>query len=105
MMQLITLAPIVNQAFSVVLDSIAYNFRLIQCNDVLCADIQRAGIQIVSGQRCLPGVFIFPYRYMEAGSGNFVFTSLNDELISYDKLGTTQNLFYISNADLVTYRG
>lgn len=101
-MQLIPLQALPNQSFSVLLDNINYDIRIMLTNGVMSFDITQDNVVIVTGQRAVAGYPIIPYRYLT--SGNFVVTTMNDELPDYTQFGITQFLIYASADELEAFR-
>ena len=97
-MQQITLAPIPNQAFSVTLNSVRYDIRIYLAANVMCCDLSINGTPIITGIRLVSGALIIPYRYLE--NGNFLITTLNDELPWYEEFEATQFLIYFTQDEL-----
>ncbi len=104
-MQLIPLAVVPNQKFTITLDGHNFKIQFNLCNGVMAVTINRDGINVISGQRCVAGFPLINYRSYEGGSGNFIFTTLNDSLPDYNQFGTTQFLYYASNEELEAIRG
>ncbi len=103
-MKSIQLSNIPNQNFNIQLDDNRYDITFKQANNVMAVTIIRNNETIVSGSRCLPISLLIPYRHLENGMGNFIFTTLNDDYPFYDQFGSTQFLYYISNAELEALR-
>lgn len=97
-MQIIPIAPIPNQTLSVVLENNFYQIQLQQVAGIVSATIVMNASTVISGQRCVGGSLIIPYLYLQ--SGNFFFQTANLDLPSYDQFNITQNLVYISIADI-----
>jgi hypothetical protein len=95
-----------NQEFSIRLDAYRYNVRLNSVSDgAMCATIQRDGVTVIDGVRCVAGRFVLPYAYLEGLGGNFFFDTPNDEIPDYQQFGTTHFLVYLSAAELGVLRG
>lgn len=101
-MRLIPLIQSPNQSFSVRLDNTRLVMRLKEANAVMFADLERAGSPVVSGMRFIAGEPLIPYRYLE--EGNFLFVTLNDELPDWRKFGTSQQLIYLTAAEIDALR-
>lgn len=97
-MRNIPLAAIANQELSVRLDDERLVLRLKEARGVMVADLDRDGVRIISGVRVLAGEPIIPYRYLE--SGNFLLTTVNDELPDWRKFASTQRLVYLTVAEV-----
>lgn len=94
----INLAPIPNQAFSVTINSIHYDLRIFLATNVMCCDLSINSVAILTSMRLVSNGFIIPYSYLE--NGNFLITTLNDELPYYEQFGTTQFLTYLTQAEI-----
>lgn len=97
-MIVLDLAAIPNQSISIRLSNSLYDIRVKALNDGACIDISRDSEVVFSGMRITPGSFILPYAYLE--KGNFMLSSLNDELPDYLKFGVSQMLYYFTPAEL-----
>lgn len=104
MPQLIELQQIPNQSFTVVLNQRRYDIRLIQTAELMCVDIQRDGVMIVQGSRCLPHTPLIPYKYLENAMGNFIFTTQDGNFPVYTDIGITCFLLYFSNDEMEAAR-
>lgn len=101
-MRIVPLAAIPNQSLSVRLDDVRMVLRLKEANGVMVADLERAGTVILSAVRVLAGEPIIPYRYLE--SGNFLFLTLDDDLPDWRKFNASQQLLYLTAAEIATLR-
>ena len=101
MLQL-TLAPIPSQSFSTTLNSVIYNMRIFLAGNVMCCDLSINGVLTLTSQRLVAGALVIPYPYLE--NGNFLISTLNDELPYYDQFGTTQFLLYFTQAEIAAAR-
>lgn len=99
----IALERIPNQSFSIRLDSRFYNITLKSTNGVMAATVVRDDVIIEEGMRLVGGGLMLPYKYQE--NGNFLLTTMNDELPDYLQFGITQFLIYASPAELEVLRG
>ncbi len=104
MASIIPIDPVPNQSFSITLDNNRYVIALNYGANIMSATIRRNDETVVSGQRCCAEQLIFPYKYLEAKSGNFIFQTENDELPNYQLFGATQFLIYIPNSELEELR-
>jgi len=98
MMQQIPLLQIANQSLNVVLDTGEYVLTIREANGCMMADIERDGLAVVTGVRCLTGEPLIPYAYLQ--SGNFVFSTTNDDLPDWNQFGLTQGLYYLTDAEM-----
>lgn len=111
----IPLQAIPNQTLSVQLDGNQYDIKIaatmstttdngLLADDVLmCVDITRNNVAIVSGFRAVAGFPIIPYQYLEAG--NFAFVTADGDYPDYRKFNVDQSLIYASESELETIRG
>lgn len=90
----IDLQPIPNQSFSVILDGSVYDITIKETNGTMSYDMTRDNVPVLNGQRIVTGSVLIPYRYLQ--KGNFVLTTLNEELPDYTKFGSSQFLVYIT---------
>lgn len=98
----IALAAIANQSLSIRLEDRLYNIAVWATRGVMSADIQRDGTYIVRGARIVSGTPLIPYRYLE--NGNFVLLTENEEYPDYTLFGVSQNLVYVTIAELEELR-
>lgn len=96
----VPLVAIANQSLNVVLDTGEYVLTLREANGCMMADITRDGAAVVSGARCLPGEPLIPYAYLQ--SGNFVFSTVNDDLPDWQQFELTQALYYLTDAEMAS---
>lgn len=101
-MRTIPIAAIANQELSVRLDNERLVLRLKEAKGVMVADLDRDGVRVISGVRVLAGEPIIPYRYLE--SGNFLLTTINDELPDWRLFETNQSLVYLTAAEVDALR-
>lgn len=97
-MQELPLINAANQSFDVTLDAGQFSIAIREANGVMIADVALNGVAVVSGQPCLAGEPIIPYAYLQ--DGNFVFSTLNDDLPYWDQFGITQALYYLTDAEM-----
>lgn len=103
-MQQVPLAVVPNQKFSIRLDNVRYVIQIQKTENVMCATIQRNGITVLSGQRCLPNTALIPYKSVEDEQGNFVFVTQLGALPDYLEFGKTQFLYFATNAEIQAAR-
>jgi tRNA(Ile2) C34 agmatinyltransferase TiaS len=101
-MQQISLAPIPNQSFNIVLDSDNYIMTFKSMINFMTVDINRNGVDVVLGMRCVAGSPLIPYRYLE--QGNFIITTANEEEPFYTNFGVNQFLFFVTQLELEAIR-
>lgn len=98
------LQSIARQSFSIVLDNTLYALAVLETNGCMSLNIDRAGVRVLSGQRCVAGQLNIPYKIQEAMQGNFLFETANDDLPYYDQFGLTQTFIFASNAEIQAVR-
>jgi len=64
----------------------------------MSATVIRNNITLLSNIRLVAGMPMIPYEYLEAG--NFVLTTLDDDLPDWNQFGISQSLIYVSEAEL-----
>jgi hypothetical protein len=113
----IPLQAIPNQTLSVQLDNNQYDIKIaatmsttadngtVAADVLMCVDIVRNNVTIVSGFRAVDGTPIIPYQYLEANSGNFQFLTSEGDYPDYRKFGIDQSLIYASATELEILRG
>lgn len=101
-MNLIPLQSVPNQQLSTVLEENRYNISVKETKGVMGVTIVRNDITIIENVRATAGTLILPYLYEELG--NFVFLNLDEDVIYYSNFGTSQNLYYLTAADLAALR-
>lgn len=99
----IPLAALPNQTLSIQIEQQQYDITVTEANGVMAISIDRDGVTIVSATRLLSGTPVLPYEYQE--SGNFAMLTGADEIPYYPAFGITQNLVYLSEAELLAIRG
>lgn len=99
----ISLSQVPNQAITIQLDGFVYDLTFKETNGVMSVWILRDNVSIIQGLRLVGNSPMMPYKYQEAG--NFVLLTLNDDYPQFDMFGTTQNLVYLSQAELDAIRG
>ena len=102
---IVELEVLPNQRVEIVLERRRYSITIQQTNELVCATITRDEETVVSGMRCLPRSPLFPYKYQEDASGNFMFTTLLDNLPTYEEFGKSVFLWYFTDAEMVEARG
>jgi hypothetical protein len=98
-MNLISLAAIPNQTFSMTLDNTLFDMRIFLAVNVMCCDLAVNGVPILTSARLVAGTPVIPYFYLF--NGNFLLSTLNDELPDYTEFGASQFLVYYSQAELI----
>lgn len=92
-MQIIDIAQVPGQSFSVTLEGVRWDVRIKQAATSMIADLSADGVTLVSGQRIVAGTPIIPYQYL-AGDGNFLIMTENDDLTNWELFGVNQTLIY-----------
>ena len=100
----LTLQAIPNQILSIQLENNSYQIeiRTIDINNKMAISIYRNQEIVIQGLELLGNIGIIPFRYLE--NGNFVMTTMDDELPDYTKFGITQFLNYVTVAELAAAR-
>lgn len=97
-MRIVPLASVANQSFTVTIDGVRWIVAVKSTRGVMCVDMSRAGIEILTGIRALAGEPIIPYAYLQ--TGNFIFLTLDDALPDWRQFGVTQFLVYLSAIEI-----
>jgi hypothetical protein len=98
----IELAAIPNQTVSIRLDDQLYRITVKETRGTMAVDIVRDDETLVQGARIVAGTPLLPYLYMEVG--NFVLLTEDEEYPYYTKFGDSQNLVYVTPAEIATLR-
>jgi len=101
-MILIPLQRVEKQSLSVLLDNVLHQIAVLECNGIMAVNISRAGVPLIQGRRAVCSVPLIPAGPRE--TGNFVFKTLNDELPYWSEFGNTQQLFYLTIAEMEALR-
>jgi len=101
-MQLVPIQAVPNQSFSVTLDGNNYVLGIKYTNGCMSVSIVRNTVQIIENMRVVAGQLVIPFRHLE--SGNFFFTTANQQLPNYEQFNITQQLIYLSADELATLR-
>lgn len=97
-MEIITLQALPSQTFTLQADNNVYDITLKEVGGVIGFTLYVNNILVLSNSRAVSGELCIPYVYLQ--SGNFLISTLNDELPNYLEFGITQNLIYFSLSDL-----
>lgn len=92
-----------NQSLSIQADGARYDITLKEANGVMSATIVRDGVTLVENVRLVAGSPVLPYLYLERG--NFVLTTMDDDLPYYSLFGVTQFLVYLTADEVAAMRG
>jgi len=104
-MQQVPITNIPNQSLSFNADNNQYDIRIHATGDngeigseVMTFDISINSVVVVTGIRAVAGFPIIPSLYLE--NGNFVVLTENDDYPDWNQFGITQQLIYMSAAEL-----
>jgi len=99
-MRQINLRPIPNQSFSISVDGNFFDIILNTTGDVTVATVYINNVLVISGQRLVAGYPMIPYRYLQ--NGNFILTTMNNELPYYPQFNISQFLIYASATEIAS---
>ncbi len=100
-MRIINIQPIANQSFTTVLNAKRYDFTIKETRGSMSITVIRDNIVLASGLRVVPDTPILPYPYLM--DGNFFLLTENQEYPDYRQFGITQQLIYLTPAEVATY--
>lgn len=103
-MENIPLESLPKQSLTVSLAGILYQLDIIFTAGVTSMNVIRGGVTVAQGARCVAGQVVLNYLSQEAGNGNFLFFTQDDDLPNYTAFGITTFLFYVDNATLEAIR-
>lgn len=95
----IDVQQIPNQEFIREVDGVRYNLKLRTCQGMTLMDISADDVVLKHSVRVCPNIPIIPYKYLTKG-GNFMFVCINGDYPHYSKFGVTQQLVYLTDAEL-----
>lgn len=101
-MQIIPIAAVPNQEFTVVLDNNNWDLSIRQTNGVMSVSLALNGTAIIENLRAVAGMRLIPSQYEE--NGNFVFVTANFQMPDYILFNVSQSLLYASAAELTAVR-
>ena len=101
-MQIIPLQALPSQQFSVPLDNNQWDFTIQYVNGSIAVTLLLNSVPVITGMHIVGGMRIIPAEYEE--SGNFVLTTINYQVPDYTQFGTSQQLIYLSAAELALIR-
>lgn len=101
-MQQIPLQAVPNQSFSLLVDSNSWDITLKATGGIMSISLTLNNVDLYDSLRVVAGQFVIPYEYQEAG--NFLFITQSQQLPDYTQFGVTQQLIYISPAELAAAR-
>lgn len=99
----IPLAVVPNQKLTAQIGLIRWGVTLKETRGVMSIDVERAGVELLRGSRVVAGELVIPYRHLE--DGNFIVTTLNGDLPDWNKFGDSQQLVYMTQAEVDAIRG
>lgn len=102
-MQQIPIQQLPNQSFSIILDNNTWNFLIKTAGGATVVSLNLNNVDILDSAQAVSGSFIIPSLYQEAG--NFFFLTQNQNLPIYTQFNVSQQLIYISAAELAALRG
>jgi len=91
-----------NQTFTIILDNNNWTITIKFTNGVMAVSLTLNGNDVIDNLIAVAGSFIIPSEYEE--SGNFIFTTMNQQLPDWTQFGTSQNLIYVSQNELDLFR-
>ncbi len=100
MSQVMPLDAIPNQSLYVRLDGSRYLIELKEANGVMAATIERDGVRLITGYRCVAGFPLIQYSHLWEGFGNFVFVSDPGVIPYFTDFGSSCLLVYSSAAEI-----
>lgn len=101
-MKVIPIEAVPNQETSVVVDNNQWVITIKTADSEVAVSLVRNGITIVDSARAVANFKIIPATYQE--EGNFLFVTLGNEIPDYTKFNQSQQLVYISQAELEAAR-
>jgi hypothetical protein len=100
----IPLQAVANQSLTVTLEGSRFALTLKETHGVMALDVERDGVELLRGHRIVPAAPLLPYRFLQDG-GNFVLLTENDELPYYTQFGFSQQLVYLTAAEVAALKG
>lgn len=98
----VPIQQIPNQAFSITLDGVLYDLKILTNNGVTSVSLSINGQDVLDNALAASAAPIIPAPYQEAG--NFMFLTANQQLPYYEQFGLTQSLLYFTADELATFR-
>lgn len=95
----IPLEAIPNQSLSLTLDENRWDITVKWCGSVMAIDLALNDVQMLQGHRLVAGVDVIPYQHLSS-AGNFFFITENGDLPYWEEFGDTQQMVYLSPAEL-----
>jgi len=100
MPKIVTISAIANQQISFQEDDTRYVMRITSSGTTVAVTLSINEKIVMDGVRTVLGSLIIPFDYLRAGGGNLIFTSDNENLLTYQAFGITQFLLYLSVDEL-----
>lgn len=104
MSSIVPLDALPNQELSILLDNDRYDISLRSSKTSSFVTITKNEVLIVENLRAVGGSPLVPYNYLFVNSGNFMFSTPNQEIPYYDKFGVSQFLVYLTAAEIEAAR-
>lgn len=101
-MQTIPLQSIPNQEFTIQLNNNLFDITIRETNGCMSVSITINSVLTIENMRIVAGMRLIPSQYEEAG--NFIFASNNEDLPFYTEFGNSQQLVYVTAAELAIIR-
>lgn len=102
MPQVVPLQALPNQSLQIPLDSNQWDISLKAANGFIAATFTLNGVIVQENVHLVSQQMILQYDYEE--NGNFALITQNDEIPDYTQFGITQQLTYLSQAELLAVR-
>ena len=100
----IPLNPVPNQSFTVTLDNNNWGITIKTVDFLTVVSLTLNNMDVVDSAHAVAGALIIPAQYLEQNSGNFFFTTAEQQIPFYNQFGLTQSLLYISASELAAFR-
>lgn len=100
MSQIVPLAAIPNQELSIQLENDRYDINVKSSKTSIFLTLAKNEVVILNNVRAVGGTPIIPYEYLTEDSGNFIFTTPNEEIPYYPNFGVSQYLVYLTAAEI-----
>ena len=95
----IDVQQIPNQEFEKEINGVRYTIKLRSFHDITLADITIDDTVVKHGIRVCANTLLIPYAYTTKG-GNFMFYCMDNDYPYYTKFGVTQQLVYLTDAEI-----
>lgn len=97
----INLKQIANQELTIALEDSRYEIAVIETNVSMAITITKDGVVLVQNARLIADAFLLRDYLVDADSGNFMLTSQDESLPTWQNFGITQFLVYITSDELL----